>query len=156
MAGLDPELPLFDARTMPERIDSSLTERRTVVVLTMAFGVMALLLAAVGIYGVLAYMVQLRTREIGIRVALGSDRAGILGLVFKDGLLLVAVGLAAGVAGAVGMRRFIESQLHGVSSLDPGVLGIAISLLAASAAVACAVPAHRATRIDVVRALTYD
>jgi predicted permease len=156
IAGLDPELPLFDIRTMPERIEGSLNERRTAMVLTVAFSAVALLLAAVGIYGLLAYMVQLRTREIGIRVALGSDPVDVLRLVFKDGLWLVVIGLGLGVAGALGMRRFIESQLHGVSSLDPGVFGFVMSLLAAVALVACAVPAHRATRIDVVRALTYD
>jgi len=156
IARLDPELPFHDLRTMPERIDRSLTERRTAMVLAVAFSAVALLLAAVGIYGVLAYMVQLRTREIGIRVALGSEPAGVLRLVFRDGLWLVALGLGLGLAGAVGMRRLIESQLHGVSSLDPGVLGLVITLLAAVALVACAIPAHRATRIDVVRALTYD
>jgi predicted permease len=156
MAELDPELPLYDVRTMPERIDRSLTERRAAMVLTVAFSALALLLAAVGIYGVLAYMVQLRTREIGIRVALGSDPAGVLRLVLKDGLWLVVVGLGLGLVGALGMRRFIESQLHGVSPLDPGVFAIVMSLFAAVALVACAVPARRATRIDVVRALTHD
>ncbi|MGD8895715.1 MAG: ABC transporter permease [Acidobacteriota bacterium] len=156
IARLDPELPLYDIRTMPERIDSSLTERRTAMVLSVGFSAVALLLAAVGIYGVLAYMVQLRTREIGIRVALGSDPSGVLRLVFKDGLRLVVIGLGVGVAGALGMRRFIDGQLHGVSSLDPGVFGSVATLLAVVALVACAIPAHRATRIDVVRALTYD
>ncbi len=156
IAGIDPELPLHDIRTMPEWIERSLTDRRTPMVLTVGFSAVALLLAAVGIYGVLAYLVQLRTREIGIRVALGSAPAGILGLVFRDGGLIVALGLAVGVAGAAGMRRLFESQLHGVSPLDPTVFGLVVALLAVVALVACVIPARRATRIDVVRALTHD
>jgi ABC-type antimicrobial peptide transport system permease subunit len=125
-------------------------------VLTVGFSAVALLLAAIGIYGVLAYLVQLRTREIGIRVALGCEPAGVLQLVLRDGLWLVLVGLGAGLTGALGMRRFMESQLHGVSPLDPGVLGLVVALLATVALAACAIPARRATRIDVARALSYD
>jgi predicted permease len=156
MARLDPELPLFDVRTMNERVDLSLAGRRASMMLTVGFGAVALFLAAVGIYGVLAYLVQLRTREIGIRVALGSEPAGILRLVLRDGLWLMIAGLALGVAGAVGLRRFIESQLHGMSSLDPTVLALVMVLLASVTLVASAIPALRATRIDVARALTHD
>ncbi len=156
IAAIDPELPLFDVQTMPERIDRSLADRRTPMLLTTGFSLLALFLAGLGVYGLLAYLVQLRTREIGIRVALGSEPSGILRLVLRDGLALVAVGLGAGVAGALGMRRFIESQLHGVSSLDPQVLGLVLALLASAAFLACAIPARRAVRIDVVRALSHD
>jgi len=156
IAGIDPELPLYDIRSMPERIERSLTDRRTPMLLTAGFSAVALLLAALGVYGVLAYLVQLRTREIGIRVALGSTPAGVLGLVFRDGLLVVALGLGVGVAGALGMRRLFESQLHGVSPMDPTVFGLVVALLAGVALVACVIPARRATRIDVVRALTHD
>jgi ABC-type antimicrobial peptide transport system permease subunit len=156
VARLDRELPLFDVLNMGERIDSSLAERRASMLLTAGFGAVALLLAAVGIYGVLAYLVQLRTREIGIRVALGSEPAGILRLVLRDGLWLMIAGLALGVAGAVALRRLIESQLHGVSSLDPTVLALVVALLASVSLVASVIPALRATRIDVARALSHD
>jgi predicted permease len=156
IAGLDPELPLFDIRTMPERIDRSLADRRTPMLLTAGFSVAALLLAAVGIYGVLAYLVQLRTREIGIRVALGSDAADVFQLVLRDGLLVLALGLAFGLGGAVGLRRIIEGHLYGVSPLEPGVIGLMLAVLGVVALVACIVPARRATRIDPVRALAQE
>jgi putative ABC transport system permease protein len=89
-------------------------------------------------------------------VALGSEPSGILRLVLRDGLTLVTVGLGAGVAGAFGMRRLIESQLHGVSSVDPWVFGLVVALLTSVALLACAIPARRAVRIDVVRALSHE
>jgi ABC-type antimicrobial peptide transport system permease subunit len=156
VAGLDPELPLFDVHTMNERVDRSLAGRRASMMLTIGFGAVALLLAAVGIYGVLAYLVQLRTREIGIRVALGSVPSGILRLVLRDGVWLMIAGLALGVAGAAGLRRLIESQLHGVSSLDPTVLALVVVLLGSVSLAASAIPALRATRIDVARALSHE
>ena len=156
IAALDPELPLFDVQTMEERIDGSLTDRRTPMLLAAGFGIVALLLAAVGIYGMLAYLVQLRRREIGIRMALGSDTAGIFRLVLADGTLILAAGLVAGLAGAVALRRLIESQLFGVSPLDPGVLATVAALLAAVAVTACLVPARRATRVDPATALRQE
>lgn len=153
IAGLDPDLPWFDVRTMQERIDDSLTDRRTPLLLSAGFSVVALLLAAVGIYGVLAYLVQLRTKEVGIRVALGSDAGGIFRLVLREGVLIVLVGLLLGVFGTLALGRFIESQLYGVSSMDPAVLAAVAGVLAAVATLACLVPAWRATRIDPVVAL---
>jgi predicted permease len=153
IAGVDPELPLFDVRTMEERIEGSVADRRTPMLLAAGFGAVALLLAAVGIYGVLAYLVQLRTQEIGIRVALGSDARGIFRLVIGEGAVIVLLGLVGGFAGAVGLRRLIQSQLFGVSALDPGVLGLVAALLAVVALAACAVPARRATGLDPVAAL---
>ncbi len=156
ITALDPELPLFDVQTMDERIDGSLSDRRTPMLLAAGFGVVALLLAAVGIYGILAYLVQLRRREIGIRMAMGSDAAGIFRLVLGDGMLILAAGLIAGLAGAALLRRLIESQLYGVSPLDPGVLAAVAALLAAAALLACLVPARRATRVDPVTALRQE
>ena len=121
--------------------------------LSLAFGGVALLLAAIGIYGVLAYQVAQRTREFGIRIALGSDTGRILGLVLREGLVLVGVGLGAGIIGAVLLRRLIVSQLYGVGAFDPGVLAGVTVVLAFVSLVACLGPARRATRVDPVIAL---
>jgi predicted permease len=153
ISGIDTELPLFDIRTMEERVGDSLTNRRTPMLLTAMFSAVALLLAAVGIYGVLAYLVQMREKEIGIRVALGSGTAGVFGLVLREGVAILAIGVAAGLAGAFALSRFIESQLYQVSAADPVVLLLVAAVLSAVALVACLIPARRATRIDPVEAL---
>jgi ABC-type antimicrobial peptide transport system permease subunit len=121
--------------------------------LSLSFGVVALLLSALGIYGVLAYLVTQRTKEIGIRIALGSSAAAIYELVLREGLVLIAAGFALGAAGALALRRSLESQLFGVSASDPAVLGGVTLVLALVAALACALPARRATRIDPIVAL---
>ena len=138
---------------MEERIDESLADRRAPMLLAAGFSAVALLLAAVGIYGTLAYLVELRTREIGIRLALGSDGPAIFRRVLGEGAWILGLGLLAGLAGAAGLRRLIESQLYGVSPLDPGVLAGVAAILAAVALAACLVPARRAMRVDPVVAL---
>jgi ABC-type antimicrobial peptide transport system permease subunit len=154
IAALDPELPLFDVRTLQQRTDASLRNRRAPALLSLAFSVLALLLSAVGLYGVLAYLVSQRRKEIGIRLALGSSARRIFELVLREGLLLVGAGLGLGALGALLLRRGIASQLYGVRPSDPLVLGAVTALLAAVALGACALPARRATRIDPVTALT--
>lgn len=151
--GLDPDLAVFDAHTMSERIDLSLASRRTTMLLANAFGAVALFLATLGIYGVLAYLVAQRTREIGIRVALGSPRVNILRLVLWEGFALVIIGLLLGIVGAVFMRKAVASEIYGVGALDPLVLGSVMALLAFVALAACAVPARRAMRVDPIVAL---
>jgi predicted permease len=151
--GLDRELPVFDTQTMDQRLEKSLVNRRSPVLLSMAFGVVALFLSAIGIYGVLAYLVTQRRREIGIRIALGSTARGIFELVLREGLMLIVGGFVLGAAGALALRKSLESQLFGVSATDPLVLVVVTARLAAVAIVACAVPARRATRIDPVIAL---
>jgi len=121
-----------------------------------AFGGVALFLASLGIYGVLAYLVAQRTREIGIRVALGSTRAGILRLVLREGFELVAIGLVLGVAGAASLQKAVASEIYGVQPLDPLVLASVMALLAMVALAACAVPARRAMRVDPIVALRYE
>ena len=150
---LDRAIPVYDMRTMTERTERSLITRRSSMVLSLAFGAVALLLSAVGLYGVLAYLVTQRTKEIGIRLALGSSAAAVFQLVLREGLLLLAVGLALGVAGAVGISRTLEGQLFGVHATDPLVAVLAIVTLGLVALAACTLPARRATRIDPVIAL---
>ena len=153
MGRIDPEMALFDIRSMTELMDSSLMSRRTAVILATAFGGIALFLSAVGIYGVLAFVVTQRTREFGIRIALGSSAGDIFRLVLREGGVLVAVGLIVGLAGTVAMRSVLETQIYGVRPLDPFVIGIAFAGLTAVALSACALPARRATRLDPVRVL---
>ncbi len=156
MAALDPELPLFSTKTMDERTGDSLVTRRWPMLLSMGFGIVALLLSAVGIYGVLAYLVTQRTREIGIRMAIGGTPRSIFDLVVREGLALLGVGLLFGAAGAFAVRRSIESQLYGVRPTDPGVLALVTVVLGLVALVACSIPARRATCIDPVVALNQE
>jgi ABC-type antimicrobial peptide transport system permease subunit len=156
IAALDPELPLFSTKTMEEWIDESLVTRRWPMLLSLGFAVVALLLSAVGIYGVLAYVVTQRTKEIGIRMALGSTPRSVFDLVLKEGLALIGVGFAVGAVGVFAIRRGLESQLYGVGLSDPGVLAIAALLLGTVAIAACTIPARRATRIDPVAALAQE
>ena len=153
LGNIDPELKLGDVKVMPERIEQSLHARRTPMLLSLGFGTIALLLASIGIYGVLAYQVSQRTREIGIRMALGSNAAGVLRLILREGALLVCVGLAIGLIGAIALREVIASQLYGVGVLDPVVLVSVCAVLVIAALLACVVPARRASRVDPVVAL---
>jgi putative ABC transport system permease protein len=153
VTSIDPELPFFAVKPMQQRVDESLVSRRTPMMLASLFGGIALFLAAVGIYGVLAFQVAQRRKEIGIRMALGSDGRRIFGLIVTEGLWLLAVGIALGLAGAFGIRRAMEAQLFGVQPMDPTVLALVTGVLGAVAFLACAVPARRAARIDPLIAL---
>jgi predicted permease len=150
---LDPDLAVFDVHSMSERMDLSLASRKTSMLLASAFGGVALFLATLGIYGVLAYLVAQRTREIGIRVALGSSRAAILSLVLREGFQLVVIGLILGVVGAASLQKFVATEVYGVRPLDPLMLTSVMALLAIVALAACAVPARRALRVDPIVAL---
>jgi len=135
---------------MNERSDLSLKPRRTAMILALTFAGVALFLSGVGVYGVLTYLVTQRTKEIGIRMALGSDAREIFRLLLREGAILVCVGLVIGFAGTLALRHAIETQIFGVSTLDPMVLGFVLVMLGAVALVACAAPARRATRVDPV------
>jgi predicted permease len=150
---LDPDLAVFDVHSMSERIDLSLASRRTSMLLANAFGGVALFLATLGIYGVLAYLVAQRTREIGIRVALGSSRAAILSLVLREGFQLVVIGLILGVVGAASLQKFVATEVYAVRPLDPLILASVMALLAIVALAACALPARRAMLVDPIMAL---
>jgi predicted permease len=153
LAEIDPELPLYGIRTMQELLDDSLQSRRSPMFLFLVFGGLALFLASVGLYGVLAYLVTSRTKEIGIRMAIGSDPAGIFRLILKEGVVILAVGFVLGVASSFALARFIASLLFGVQPLDGGVMASVGCLLVLVALAACSVPALRATRIHPVEAL---
>ena len=150
---IDPEQPLASVRTMDEWVSRSLEGRRTPMVLFVLFGVVALLLSAIGIYGVLAFNVAQRVREFGIRQALGANSQSILALVFKQGLTTAGIGLVLGLLASYGLSRYLETLLFGVQARDWMVFSIVTVLLFAVAALACYIPARRATRIDPIVAL---
>src|SRR5262245_3433382 len=154
LRAIDPELPLYSVRTMTDRMNESVADRRTPMVVAIVFAVVALFLAAIGIYGVLAYQVSQRTREIGIRLALGSDSRRVFGLIAREGMALMLGGFVVGVAGAFAIRRTMATQLYAVSAMDPVVFGAVGGVLAIVAFVACTLPARRAARIDPIIALS--
>jgi len=153
IAAIDGQLPVFEVQPMTYWTARSLANRRAPALLSMVFGFVALFLSAIGIYGVLAYLVTQRTKEIGIRVALGSTAAAVFRLVLREGLVLVGIGLVLGGIGSLLLRHTLESLLFGVSATDPRVLLLVSGVLGVVAAIACCVPARRATKIDPLVAL---
>jgi putative ABC transport system permease protein len=141
---------------MDARLAASAAERRFALILFETFGLVALVLAAVGIYGVLSGSVTERTREIGVRLALGAQRSNILGLVVRQGMLLTVLGVAIGVTGAFVATRAIVTLLFGVSRLDPITYIGVIALLVAVSGIACWIPARRATKVDPLVALRQE
>jgi putative ABC transport system permease protein len=153
IARIDPEQPISDIRTMEQRIGRSLQGRRFSTILLAVFAALALALAAIGIYGIIAYAVTERTHEIGVRLALGAQRRDVMSMIVGQGMAMTAAGTVAGLAVAAMATRLISSLLFGVSTLDPLTFLAIPLLLAAVAAVACWVPARRATRVDPLVAL---
>lgn len=151
---LDSELPLADVRTMTDYTARALMPRRAAMFLAAFFGVVSLFLAAVGIYGVLAYLVTQRAREIGIRMALGGTPRAIVELVLREGAVLVTAGAVLGIAGAAALRRALETQLYGLEAMDVRVFGAVLAVLAAIALAACSLPARRAALLDPVEVLS--
>jgi putative ABC transport system permease protein len=145
---VDPAVPVARLREMDKVFTESIRRPRLLAQLIGAFGVLALLLAAIGTYGVLSYMVTERRREIGIRMALGANRSRVLAQIMKHGLLLTAIGVAAGLAGALGLNRLIASLLFGVQPTDTTTLAAVILTISLVAVVACGLPAWRASRLD--------
>ncbi len=145
---LDPDMPLYNVRTMSNRVDESLARRRFSMLLLTLFAGVALGLAAIGVYGVIAYLVSQGTREVGIRMALGATPKEILLLVVRQGMTVAIVGVVAGLAGALVAARFMTSLLYGVSATDPMTFTSIAVLLCLTALLASYVPARRAARID--------
>jgi putative ABC transport system permease protein len=153
---LDPDQPIGQITTMDEAVASSLATRRLTMVLLGAFAVLALVLASVGLYGVMALTVTQRTRELGIRMALGAERTNIFKLVLGQGMTLMAIGIGIGLVGAVAAGRALMSLLYNVGAVDAGAVLVAVFSLLAVALIACCVPARRATRVDPIVALRYE
>ncbi|PYS55224.1 MAG: hypothetical protein DMF76_26235 [Acidobacteria bacterium] len=156
---VEANLPLNNIKTQIEQADETLSMERLFAKLMSLFGVLAQQLASIGLYGVMAYSVSRRTQEIGIRMALGADRARVLKMILRQGLTLTLIGVALGVAGAYVLTKYLESltsMLFGVKPRDPLTFGAAVALLTIVALVACAIPARRATKVDPVEALRYE
>jgi predicted permease len=154
LAGIDREIPLFDVRTLSERAELALRSRANTMHLATLFAVIAVLLSALGLYSVLAYVVAQRRREIGVRLALGSAPRAIVRLVLREGLVLAAIGIVLGAAGSFVLGRFVASQLFGVAPSDPLVMMSMAVTLSGVAALACIVPARRAASVDVMKTLS--
>jgi len=148
IASIDPELAIANIKTLTQRAELSLAPRRASMTLALGFGGLALFLAAVGIYGVLAYLVAQRNREIGIRLALGGHASTIVSLVLRESLTLTALGLAVGLLGAFGLQQAIANEVYGVKPLDPLVMGAVALVLVAVTVVASVEPARRAASVD--------
>jgi predicted permease len=156
IGGIDPTLPVQSAGTMVERMDESLGPRRFVVWLLGFFAAVALLMAALGLYGVVSYSVAQRTQEIGVRMALGADARSVVGLVLRQGATLALSGVAIGAAGSVALSRLLASQLYNVSPFDPLTFVGMVAVLMLTAFAASFIPAYAASRIDPLRALRYE
>jgi predicted permease len=153
---IDSGVPVFEMKTMDLQVNQFLFTERLIASLSAFFGLLATLLAAIGLYGVMAYTVARRTREIGIRVALGAERRNVLWLVMREVAVLSVIGVAIGLPTAYVLGRFIESQLYGITANDALTLSFATILLSAVSLLAGYVPAERATRIDPLIALRYE
>jgi putative ABC transport system permease protein len=156
VVGVDPEQPLSSIRTMGDVLSKSLSRRNLLVVLLVLFSGVGLVLASLGIYGVVSYSVTLRTQEIGVRMALGSRTGGVFWLILSQGLSVTGIGLAFGVVAAAGATRLMSSLLFGIGSGDLLSFGVGCLLILAVSALACFIPAYRATRVDPLVALRYE
>ena len=153
---LDASLPLFNVKTVERQVEETHFMDRLFAWLSAAFGLLATLLASVGLYGITAYAVTRRTQEIGIRIALGAERANVLGLILREVLMLVGAGIVVGVPSALALGRLVESQLFGIKPSDPLVMTLAVGVILCVSLLAGYLPARRATRIDPMTALRYE
>jgi len=156
LRSLDPAIVVFNTRTLSEHVERSLYAQRMLSSLLSIFGLLALVLTAVGIYGVIASTVAQRTREVGIRMALGARKWDVVKLIMIRGFALAALGTALGLIGSYWLSRLVSNQLYGVNAHDPATLATVVGLLIAVALMASYIPARRATKIDPLEALRYE
>jgi ABC-type antimicrobial peptide transport system permease subunit len=153
---LDANVPPQRMRSMDDQVKRSLVNQRLLTGLSTAFSLLATLLAIVGLYGVMAYSVTRRTREIGLRMAIGAASSRVLWLILREALLIITIGVTLALPAAWGLGRYIESELYGITALDPTTIAVAIIALTTAAACAALIPAIRAARIDPIRALRHE
>jgi len=153
---LDPDLPIYAIQTVGEAYADSVAQQRLAAGALLAFAGLALALAVMGVYGIVSYGVSSRTREIGVRVALGAQRGQVRGLIIRQALLPVGIGFSLGLAGALALGQVLRRLMFEISPTDPGTIAATTALLIGAAIVASLLPAHRASRLDPVRALRHD
>jgi predicted lysophospholipase L1 biosynthesis ABC-type transport system permease subunit len=156
VAEIDPREIVYGVQTMDDVVASSFAARRLSMILLAAFAALALILSCVGIYGVISYLVSQRTHEMGLRLALGAQRSDVMRLVLAHGTKMALIGVAIGIAGALGLTRLMANQLFGVTAHDPLTFAAVAILLMLVALLACYLPARRATRVDPMVALRYE
>jgi predicted permease len=153
---LDSSMPVYQMKTLESQLDETLLTDRLIALLSAGFGLLATVLASVGLYGVMAFVVARRRKELGIRLALGAQPGSVIWMVMREVLILLAIGLAVGIPAAMALGQYISSQLYGIQPHDPWIAGGTTLLLAAVSAAAGLIPAHRASRIDPILALRYE
>ena len=153
---LDAAMPVYEVKTVQGQLDETLLTDRLIALLSAGFGLLATLLASIGLYGVMAFIVARRSKEIGIRLALGAQPSGVLWIVMREVLILLSIGLGVGVPAAIGLGRYVSAQLYGIQPNDPWIAVATIVLLSFVSIAAGLIPAGRASRINPILALRYE
>ena len=153
---LDSTLPVYQMKTVEGQLDETLLSDRLIALLSAGFGLLATMLASIGLYGVMAFVVARRRKELGIRLALGAQPSGVIWMVMREVLLLLAIGLALGIPSALALGRYVSAQLYGIQPHDPWIASTTVVVLTLVSAAAGLIPAHRASRIDPILALRYE
>ncbi len=153
---LDASMPVYEMKTLEAQLDETLLTDHLIALLAAGFGLLATVLASIGLYGVMAFVVARRKKELGIRLALGAEPSGVIWMVMREVLLLLSIGLAIGIPAAMALGRFVSAQLYGIEARDPWIAGATMLLLALVSAAAGLIPATRASRIDPILALRYE